>query len=113
MTLRVALAKSRNIPSVRILETITPAFAQQWITRFGFDAVKHPPYLTMALGAGSVTPMQMADWLCHRLPDTGYRDQPLADHQNHRPARHCAGAVSATPAVCTKAASSTSATPSS
>jgi penicillin-binding protein 1A len=35
-------------------------FAQDWITRFGFDADKHPAYLTMALGAGSVTPMQMA-----------------------------------------------------
>jgi penicillin-binding protein 1A len=30
------------------------------VTRFGFDADKHPPYLTMALGAGSVTPLQMA-----------------------------------------------------
>ncbi|MBQ0131544.1 MAG: penicillin-binding protein, partial [Comamonas sp.] len=34
-------------------------FGQQWITRFGFDAAKHPPYLTMALGAGAVTPMQL------------------------------------------------------
>jgi hypothetical protein len=30
------------------------------VGRFGFDPEKHPPYLTMALGAGSVTPMQMA-----------------------------------------------------
>ncbi|MFB0915426.1 MAG: penicillin-binding transpeptidase domain-containing protein, partial [Burkholderiaceae bacterium] len=34
--------------------------AQDWVTRFGFDAKKHPPYLTMALGAGSVTPLQLA-----------------------------------------------------
>jgi penicillin-binding protein 1A len=33
---------------------------QDWITRFGFEADKHPAYLTMALGAGSVTPLQMA-----------------------------------------------------
>jgi penicillin-binding protein 1A len=60
MRVRTALAKSKNMVSIRILEAITPAFAQEWITRFGFDAEKHPPYLTMALGAGSVTPMQMA-----------------------------------------------------
>ena len=75
MTMRVALAKSRNIPSVRVLETITPAYAQQWITRFGFDAVKHPPYLTMALGAGAVTPMQMAIGFA-TFANTGYRVSP-------------------------------------
>lgn len=59
MTVRTALAKSKNIPSIRLLELTTPQFGQQWITRFGFDAAKHPPYLTMALGAGAVTPMQL------------------------------------------------------
>ena len=75
MTMRVALAKSRNIPSVRVLETIPPAYALQWITRFGFDAVKHPPYLTMALGAGAVTPMQMAIGFA-TFANTGYRVSP-------------------------------------
>ncbi|MFT4192649.1 MAG: penicillin-binding protein 1A [Comamonas sp.] len=60
MTARRALAKSRNIPTVLTLQYIGPQYAQQWITRFGFEAAKHPAYLTMALGAGSVTPMQMA-----------------------------------------------------
>lgn len=60
MSMQQALAKSRNIISIRILQKITPRYARDWITRFGFDASKHPPYLTMALGAGSVTPMQMA-----------------------------------------------------
>lgn len=60
MPMQQGLAKSRNIISIRILEKITPRYARDWITRFGFDASKHPPYLTMALGAGSVTPMQMA-----------------------------------------------------
>ena len=46
--------------SIRILQAIGPQYAQDYITRFGFDADKHPPYLTMALGAGSVTPWQMA-----------------------------------------------------
>jgi len=60
MTLRTALAKSKNMVSIRILQSIGPQYARQWITRFGFDEEKHLPYLTMALGAGSVTPMQMA-----------------------------------------------------
>jgi penicillin-binding protein 1A len=60
MSVRTALAKSKNMASIRILQTVGASEAQQWVTRFGFDADKHPPYLTMALGAGSVTPLQMA-----------------------------------------------------
>lgn len=59
MRLRTALAKSKNLVSVRILQAISPQYAQDYITRFGFDPKMHPPYLTMALGAGNVTPMQM------------------------------------------------------
>ena len=60
MALKRGLAKSKNMISIRILQAVGPPFAQEWITRFGFDAEKHPAYLTMALGAGSVTPLQMA-----------------------------------------------------
>ena len=60
MTLRKGLAKSKNMISIQILQSIGTQYAQEWISKFGFDADKHPPYLTMALGAGSVTPMQMA-----------------------------------------------------
>ena len=60
MTLRKGLAKSKNMISIQILQSIGANYAQDWIGKFGFDADKHPPYLTMALGAGSVTPMQMA-----------------------------------------------------
>ena len=60
MTMRRGLAKSKNMVSIQILQSIGTHYAQEWIGRFGFDADKHPPYLTMALGAGSVTPMQMA-----------------------------------------------------
>ncbi len=60
MRLRSALAKSKNMVSIRVLEAIGPKYAQDYVTRFGFDAEKHPPYLTMALGAGSVTAWQMA-----------------------------------------------------
>ncbi|MBI5254955.1 MAG: penicillin-binding protein 1A [Burkholderiales bacterium] len=59
MPLKQALAKSKNMVSIRILQSIGVHFAQDWITRFGFESEKHPAYLTMALGAGSVTPMQM------------------------------------------------------
>jgi penicillin-binding protein 1A len=60
MPLHTALAKSKNMVSIRVLQSIGPAYAQDWITRFGFERDKHPAYLTMALGAGSVTPLQMA-----------------------------------------------------
>jgi penicillin-binding protein 1A len=58
--MRTALVKSKNLVSVRILQAITPNYAQDYITRFGFNPKLHPPYLTMALGAGNVTPLQMA-----------------------------------------------------
>ncbi|OQW87344.1 MAG: penicillin-binding protein [Rhodoferax ferrireducens] len=60
ITLRRGLALSKNMVSIRVLQVVGPQNAQQWVTRFGFEADKHPAYLTMALGAGSVTPMQMA-----------------------------------------------------
>jgi penicillin-binding protein 1A len=59
MRMRQALIKSKNLVSIRILQAVTPQYAQDYITKFGFEAAKHPPYLTMALGAGSVTPLQM------------------------------------------------------
>ncbi|NTV69621.1 MAG: penicillin-binding protein 1A [Azonexaceae bacterium] len=59
MRMRTALAKSKNMVSIRILQSIGTHYAQDYAARFGFDAAKHPPYLTMALGAGSVTPWQM------------------------------------------------------
>src|SRR5574341_2139268 len=60
MRLRTALAKSKNMVSIRILDAIGPKYAQEYVTRFGFEPERHPPYLTMALGAGSVTAWQMA-----------------------------------------------------
>ena len=60
LTMGEGLARSRNMVSIRILEAINPQYAQGFITRFGFEADRHPAYLTMALGAGTVTPLQMA-----------------------------------------------------
>lgn len=58
--LRQALAKSVNTVAIRVLQAIGPSYAQSYITRFGFAAKDHPAYLTMALGAGSTTPWQLA-----------------------------------------------------
>lgn len=76
MRLRAALVKSKNLISVRILQSITPQYAQDYITRFGFEAKYHPPYLTMALGAGNVTPMQMVGGYAV-LANGGFRVNPF------------------------------------
>lgn len=75
MPLRRGLAKSKNMISIRILRSIGTQYAQEWVTRFGFEADKHPPYLTMALGAGSVTPMQMVV-AYSTFANGGYRVNP-------------------------------------
>lgn len=60
MSMRRGLTKSKNMVSIRILHRIGAKYGQEYATRFGFDAERNPPYLTLALGAGGVTPMQMA-----------------------------------------------------
>ena len=75
MSLRTGLAKSKNMVSIRVLQAVGARPAQEWITRFGFDEDKHPAYLTMALGAGSVTPMQMATGYSV-FANGGHRVQP-------------------------------------
>ena len=62
--------------SIRVLQSIGVNYARDWITRFGFDRDKHDPYLTMALGAGSVTPMQMAT-AYGVFANGGYRVNPV------------------------------------
>ena len=60
VTMRTGLKRSKNLVSIRILHAITPPYAQQYLARFGFDASRQPSNLTMALGTGAVTPLQMA-----------------------------------------------------
>ena len=60
MTLRQALAKSKNMVTIRVLEQLTPARGRAWAGKFGLDVDKQPENLTLALGSGSVTPLQMA-----------------------------------------------------
>jgi penicillin-binding protein 1A len=61
ISMRQALMHSKNLVSIRILQAITPQYARDYLSKFGFDPSKQPPYLTMALGAGSVTPMKMLE----------------------------------------------------
>ena len=86
MTMRRALMKSKNMVSIRILQSIGTRYAQDWITNFGFEREKHPPYLPMALGAGSVTPMQMVT-AYSVFANGGYRVNPylvtrVTDHKD-------------------------------
>ncbi len=76
MTLRNALTKSKNMVSIRLVRAVGPHYAQDYVTRFGFDADKNPPYLTLALGAGNVTPWQhLAAYAV--LANGGYKIEPF------------------------------------
>jgi penicillin-binding protein 1A len=76
MTLRSALARSKNMVSIRLLQSVGPDYAQDYITRFGFEPERNPPYLTMALGAGGATPWQMATGYAV-FANGGFRVQPF------------------------------------
>jgi penicillin-binding protein 1A len=75
MRLRTGLAKSKNMVSIRVLQAIGPQYAQDYITRFGFDPKLHPAYLTLALGAGAASPLQMASGYSV-FANGGYRIKP-------------------------------------
>jgi penicillin-binding protein 1A len=57
--LRDALARSRNLVSIRILRTLGVDYALNYAMRFGFTREQLPANLTLALGTASVTPLQM------------------------------------------------------
>ena len=60
MTVRQALAKSKNLVSVRVAQQVGVGPVREWAGRLGLDAARQPDNLTLALGTGSVTPLQMA-----------------------------------------------------
>lgn len=60
ITLRRALAVSKNVAAVRLLRAVTPQYAHDFLPRFGLDAAKHPINYTLSLGTGLVTPAQLA-----------------------------------------------------
>ena len=60
MPLHTALAKSKNMVSIRLVQLMGPQAARNWTGRYGFEVDKQPDNLTLALGAGSTTPLQLA-----------------------------------------------------
>ncbi|NNG23954.1 penicillin-binding protein 1A [Telluria aromaticivorans] len=75
MTMRRGLTQSKNMISIRILNKIGARYGQEFATRFGFDPDRNPAYLTLALGAGSTTPLQMAGAYAV-FANGGYRVSP-------------------------------------
>ena len=75
MTMRRGLMKSKNMVSIRILHKIGARYGQEFASRFGFEPERNPPYLTLALGAGSTTPLQMAG-AYSVFANGGYRVNP-------------------------------------
>jgi len=60
ITMRYSLAHSKNVPTVRLLRALEVPYTHDFLGRFGFDLARHPKNLTLALGTGAVTPLQMA-----------------------------------------------------
>lgn len=75
LTMRQGLYKSKNMVSIRILQAIGPEYARDYVTRFGFDRDRQPPVLPLALGAGGVTPLQLAGGFSV-FANGGYRVPP-------------------------------------
>jgi penicillin-binding protein 1A len=75
LRMRQGLTRSKNLVSIRILQAIGLGYAQDYVTKFGFDKDKIKPFLTMALGAGSVTPMQLMSGYSV-FANGGYRVMP-------------------------------------
>lgn len=73
--MREALVYSKNMVTIRVLMAVGMPFAKEYIQRFGFNAKDHPASYSMALGAGSVTPMQMAQ-AYSVFANGGYRVAP-------------------------------------
>ena len=76
LTLRQALARSKNLVSIRLVQMMGVETARQWTQRFGFDIDKQPDNLTLALGSGSTTPLQLASAYAV-LANGGYKVDPV------------------------------------
>jgi penicillin-binding protein 1A len=76
ITLREALARSKNLVTIRLVELLGPDAARAWASRFGFEPAKHPADLTLALGSGATTPLQLAG-AYSVLANGGFPVQPV------------------------------------
>ncbi|MBL8360183.1 MAG: PBP1A family penicillin-binding protein [Rubrivivax sp.] len=76
ITLRQALARSKNMVSIRLTQALGVATVRDWAARYGLDRERQPDNLTLALGAGSTTPLQLAG-AYSVLANGGYKVDPL------------------------------------
>ncbi len=73
--MREALYKSRNLVSIRLLQTMGVDYTINYITRFGFNAQDLPRNLSLALGTATLTPMEIATgWTT--FANGGYKIEP-------------------------------------
>ncbi len=75
ITLRQALARSKNLVTIRLVKMLGPDAAREWVGRFGFDPSLQPDNLTLALGSGQTSPLQLAS-AYSVLANGGYRVAP-------------------------------------
>ena len=75
VSMRDSLAHSKNVTTVRLLRAVTVPYAHEYLGKFGFDHARHPKNLTLALGTGAVTPLQMAGGYAV-FANGGYSVQP-------------------------------------
>ena len=73
--LRVALYKSRNLVSIRLLDATGIAQALEHVRRFGLDVERLPANLSLAVGSGEVTPLELATGYAV-IANGGYRIEP-------------------------------------
>ncbi len=89
ITLRYALEESRNIPAIKMMDTLGPKTVLEYAKRFGFEE-DFPPYLPIALGAGDAT-LHRDHQRLHVVPESGRADEAVlgADGEGSRgqPAR--------------------------
>jgi penicillin-binding protein 1A len=60
ITLKEALRRSKNLVTIRLVQLLSPTAMRDWTARFGFDVQRQPDNLTLALGTGATTPLQLA-----------------------------------------------------
>jgi penicillin-binding protein 1A len=75
ISMRKALAQSKNVASVRLLRAITVPYAHDYLGKFGLDLARQPKNYTLALGTGTVTPQQMIGAYAV-FANGGYKVQP-------------------------------------
>jgi penicillin-binding protein 1A len=75
ITLRHALEESRNVPAIKMMDTLGPKSVLEYAKRFGFEE-NFPPYLPIALGAGEATLLEVTSAYTV-FPNQGVRMKPF------------------------------------